>query len=243
MLSTEETLALIALAQKGEERAKETLIQNNSPLVKSVIKRFRNSRVDYEDLYQLGCLGFLKAIEHFDASFNVKFSTYAVPMIAGEVKRFLRDDGSIKVSRSTKTLAIKINRFVDEYQKENQVKPSLTEIGTKFDLSDSEVVFTMDSMTQLLSLDEKQEEDSNTSRSLLETVEEEDKSEKLLDLLILKDLIKDLSRRDKQIIVLRYFRDKTQSEIASELGVSQVQISRLECKILDKMKSAFRLNE
>ncbi|MDD4211323.1 MAG: SigB/SigF/SigG family RNA polymerase sigma factor [Clostridia bacterium] len=242
MLSVEETLGLIRRAQRGEKEAKADLIQNNSPLVKSVIKRFKSSRIDYDDLYQLGCVGFLKAIKNFNEDFGVKFSTYAVPMIAGEVKRFLRDDGSIKVSRSTKTLAIKINRFVESYQKENYIKPSLSEIGKEFDLSESEVVFTMDSSSSLLSLDERQDNDNINSRSILETVEEEDKSEKMLDLLILKDLLKDLDPRDKHIIIMRYFRDKTQSEIASELGVSQVQVSRLECKILDKMKIAFRVN-
>jgi RNA polymerase sporulation-specific sigma factor len=241
MLSTEETLALIRRAKEGEEEAKTSLIQNNSPLVKSVIKRFKNSRIDYDDLYQLGCVGFLKAINNFNEDYKVKFSTYAVPMIAGEVKRFLRDDGSIKVSRSTKTLAIKINRYIEQYQKEHYTKPSLKQIGEEFDLSESEVVFAMDSSSWLVSLDEKQDEDSASSRSVMESVEEDNKSEKLLDLLILKDLLKDLEPRDKHIIIMRYFRDKTQSEIAEELGVSQVQISRLECKILDKMKIAFRL--
>jgi len=243
MLSNEDTLALIRKAQNKDEKAKETLIEQNSPLVKSVIKRFRSSRIDYEDLYQLGCLGFLKAIKNFDESFQVKFSTYAVPMIAGEVKRFLRDDGSIKVSRSTKTLAIKINRFIEEHTKKNYTKPTLEEIGKQFDLDDTEVVFAMDANTQLISLDDKQDEDNASSRTILEGIEEEDKTEKMLDLLILKDLIKDLEPRDKQIIIMRYFRDKTQSEIALELGVSQVQISRLECKILDKMKHSFRISE
>jgi RNA polymerase sporulation-specific sigma factor len=230
MLSNEDTLALIRKAQNKDEKAKETLIEQNSPLVKSVIKRFRSSRIDYEDLYQLGCLGFLKAIKNFDESFQVKFSTYAVPMIAGEVKRFLRDDGSIKVSRSTKTLAIKINRFIEEHTKKNYTKPTLEEIGKQFDLDDTEVVFAMDANTQLISLDDKQDEDNASSRTILEGIEEEDK-------------IKDLEPRDKQIIIMRYFRDKTQSEIALELGVSQVQISRLECKILDKMKHSFRISE
>jgi RNA polymerase sporulation-specific sigma factor len=243
MLSSEVTKALIKKAQQGDEKAKETLIEENSPLVKSVIKRFRSSKIDYEDLYQLGCLGFLKAIKNFDENFEVKFSTYAVPMIAGEVKRFLRDDGSIKVSRSTKTLAIKIHRFVEEYTKEHFKKPSLEEIGKQFDLEESEIVFAMDASTQLISLDEKQDKDNTASRTILESIEEEDKTERMLDLFILKDLIKDLEPRDKQIIILRYFRDKTQSEIASQLGVSQVQVSRLECKILEKMKNSFRVNE
>jgi RNA polymerase sporulation-specific sigma factor len=242
MLSTRETLSLIKLAQKGEGKAKASLIENNSPLVKSVIKRYKNSRVDYEDLYQLGCVGFLKAIKNFDETYGVKFSTYAVPMIAGEVKRFLRDDGSIKVSRSTKTLAIKINRYIESYVKLNFVKPNLKQIAKEFDVSESDVVFSMDSANFLVSLDEKIQSDNTNSKSLLETIEEEDNSEKLLDLFILKDLIRRLQPRDKHIIIMRYFKDKTQSEIASELGVSQVQVSRLEYKILDRMKSAFRIN-
>jgi len=243
MLSSEETRALIVRAKQGDEKAKETLINENSPLVKSIIKRFRSSKLEYEDLYQLGCLGFLKAINNFDESFEVKFSTYAVPMIAGEIKRFLRDDGSVKVSRSIKSLACKIHRFVENYEKEHSNSPSLTTISKEFDISESEVVFTMDARLQPLSLDERQDEESSSSKSLIESVEEEDKTEKILDYLILKDLIKDLPPRDKQIIILRYYKDKTQSEIANELGVSQVQVSRLECKILEKMKHYFRFNE
>jgi len=243
MLSSEETRALIVRAKQGDEKAKETLIEENSPLVKSIIKRFRSSKLEYEDLYQIGCLGFLKAINHFDESFEVKFSTYAVPMIAGEIKRFLRDDGSVKVSRSTKTLACKIYHFVENYEKEHNNSPDLTTIAKEFDISESEVVFTMDARLQPLSLDERQDDENSSSKSLIESIEEEDKTEKILDYLILKELIKDLPPRDKQIIILRYYKDKTQSEIATELGVSQVQVSRLECKILEKMKHYFRFNE
>lgn len=243
MLSSEETLFFIKQAQKGDEKAKENLIEHNSPLVKSVIKRFKHSNIEYDDLYQLGCVGFLKAIYNFDETYGVKFSTYAVPMIAGEVKRFLRDDGAIKVSRSIKTLAIKINRYVEEYQKNNFKKPSLTEIAKEFDISESEVVFTMDSNSRIISLDERQEEENTGSRTVMETIEEEDKTEKLLNMFILKDLIKNLDERDKHIIIMRYFKDKTQTEIAKELRVSQVQVSRLENKILERMKEGFDITE
>jgi RNA polymerase sporulation-specific sigma factor len=240
MLSVEKTLELIAKAKDGSMDAKTTLINENSPLVKSVIKRYKKSRVDYEDLYQLGCVGFLKAIKNFDTSFGVRFSTYAVPMIAGEVKRFLRDDGSIKVSRSIKTLSIKINRFIETYTKRNFVKPKVKTIAGHFEVSEGDVVFAMDSGYAMLSLDERQDENNSSSRSLMESIEGEDKSERLLDLFILKDAISQLKPRDKHIIIMRYFRDKTQSEIATQLGVSQVQVSRLESRILDKMRASFR---
>lgn len=242
MLEHSKTLELIALAQIGDVKAKESLIEHNSPLVKSVIKRYKKSRIDYEDLYQLGCVGFLKAIKNFDTSFNVRFSTYAVPMIAGEVKRFLRDDGSIKVSRSLKSLNMKINRFVEEFASENFGKPTIKRISEEFEMDESEIVFAMDSCRALLSLDAKQDSSSANSRTILESIEVEDKSERMLDLFILKDVINDLCKRDKQIIIMRYFRDKTQSQIATQLGVSQVQVSRLEYKILEKMRVNFRVN-
>lgn len=242
MLEHVETLRLIAKAQGGDVKAKETLIEENSPLIKSIIKRYKNSQVEYDDLYQLGCVGFLKAINNFDPSFGTRFSTYAVPMIAGEVKRFLRDDGQIKVSRSLKSLNLKINRFVEEFAKTNNKRPNIKQIATEFCMEESEIVFAMDSAKALISLDAKQDQNVNNSRSIMESLVGEDKSERMLDLFILKDCLKNLEPRDKKIIMLRYFRDKTQSQIATELGVSQVQVSRLESKILERMKVNFRVN-
>jgi len=239
MLSIEETLALIKEAQSGSELAKEKLITNNSPLIKSVIKMYKNKGIEYDDLYQLGCLGFVKAIKNFDESFNVKFSTYAVPMVAGEVKRFLRDDGSIKVSRALKTLYIQINKFINKYKNENGESPTVSEIAKNFKIEESEVMFAIDSSRALISLDEQVEEDNSRSKTLLETIAEEDKTDKLLDNLLLKKIIKDLDERDKKIIYLRYYLDQTQSDVAKELGVSQVQVSRLEFKILEKIKRKF----
>ena len=242
MLDHKTTLGLIAQAQKGDEQAKASLIEHNSPLVKSVIRRYKNSRVDYEDLYQLGCLGFLKAIRNFNPAFEVRFSTYAVPMIAGEVKRFLRDDGSIKVSRALKSLNIKINRFVEECRSKDGTSPSIKQIADNFEMDENDIVFAMDSGQALISLDQKQDDKSPNSRTILEGIEGEDKTERMLDLFILKDVIKSLEERDKKIIILRYFRDKTQSQIAKELGISQVQVSRLEGKILERMRVNFRVN-
>jgi len=240
MLTNEETLELIIKAQNGNEKAKEELINNNSPLIKSVIKFYKNKGIEYDDLYQLGSLGFIKAILNFNPEFNVKFSTYAVPMIAGEVKRFLRDDGSIKVSRALKSLYIQINKFINKYKIDHNEAPTVSEIAKKFNIEESEVMFAIDSSRALLSLDEPVDDGSLKSKTLLETIAEDDKTDKLLDKIILKNIIKDLSSRDKKIIYLRYYLDRTQSEVAKELNVSQVQVSRLELKILEKIKQKFK---
>lgn len=241
MLDHEKTLELIIQAQKGDEQAKTILIEENSPLIKSIIKPYKFKGIEYDDLYQLGCLGFLKAISNFKAEFNTKFSTYAVPMIAGEVKRFMRDDGSIKVSRALKTLNIQINRFIIEFKAINSNEnPSIEQIAKHFNMDQQEIVFAMDSKKALLSLDEKQDENNPRSRSIMEAIEEPDAMDNLLESIMLKDILNSLPSRERKIIALRYFEDKTQSEIAQKLGVSQVQVSRLECKILEKLKAKFK---
>jgi len=240
MISSEETLKLIEKAQNGDEQAKEDLINNNSPLIKSIIKFYKNKGIEYDDLYQLGCLGFVKAIINFKAEFNVKFSTYAVPMIAGEVKRFLRDDGSIKVSRALKSLYIQINKYINNFKAEHDSSPSILEIAQNFNIEESEVMFAIDSSRALLSLDEPVEEGNNKSKTLMETIADEDKTDKMIDNIMLKSIIKDLNSRDKKIVYLRYYLDRTQSEVAKELKVSQVQVSRLELKILEKIKQRFK---
>lgn len=240
MLEQETVLKLIVLAKNGDEAAKTKLVEENSPLIKSVIKPYRNKGIDYDDLYQLGSLGFVKAIFNFDENFNVKFSTYAVPMIAGEIKRFMRDDGSIKVSRAIKTLSFQIDKFINDYKQKNfNNQPTINEIAKHFNVDEQEVVFAMDSKQALLSLDDRIDDSDSNSRSIMESIKEPDMMENVLDNLVLKDLIKNLPLRDKQIIAMRYFRDKTQSEIAKELGVSQVQVSRLENKIIEKLKNQF----
>ena len=191
--------------------------------------------MEYEDLYQLGSIGFLKAIKNFSPDFGVKFSTYAVPMVAGEVKRFLRDDGYIKVSRSTKSLAAKIAYFTQTYKNENRTSPKIEEIAAAFGIEAQEVVFAMDSAKFPISIYDKS--DDEHSQSIFEKLASDETSDDNLDKIILKDIIEKLDEREKKIIVLRYFRDKTQSEVARVLKVSQVQVSRLESKILDKLKT------
>lgn len=231
------TLELIGKAQNGNEQAKSDLVEQNSPLIKSVIRRYRNKGVDYDDLYQLGCIGFLKAIRNFSPEFGVKFSTYAVPMIAGEVKRFLRDDGYIKVSRSVKSLAAKIAYFVETYKNEHSESPDIETIANAFGVEPQEAVFALDSSKFPVSLYEKA--DDEHSQSLMDKIASKETVEDNLDRIVLKDAIAALDEREKKIVILRYYRDKTQSEVARVLHVSQVQVSRLENKIIEKLKKVF----
>ena len=237
MLDNERILQLVDLAQRGDQKAKGLLVEENSPLIKSVIKRFRNKGVEYDDLYQLGCMGFLKAIKNFNPDFGVKFSTYVVPMVLGEVKRFMRDDGAIKVSRALKTLNLQINRFVDEFVKVQNRSPGIEEVASHFQMDVQEIVLAMDSAKMPLSLNTPIEDDSE-SITLVDRLEsQEDENAKMLDNIALSEIIKKLNERDKKIIMLRYYFDKTQSEIAKQLNISQVQVSRLESKILENMRN------
>lgn len=232
MLDHDTTIALIKRAQSGDDGAKEELVKENIPLVKSVVKRFKG-RGEYDDLMQLGSIGFIKAIQNFDETYGVRFSTYAVPMISGEIKRFLRDDGAVKVSRWAKTLAQKINVFIDEKLKSGEKEPTVDEIAQNFGVEAEQVVFAMDTGHYLLSLSSTVGDDDVTLEDKIVGDRSPDED---LDKIMLKDFIEDLPEREKKVIILRYFRDKTQSEIAAELGVSQVQVSRIECKVLQKLK-------
>ena len=232
-----ETLKFLKLAKNGDEYAKEKLLQGNFPLIKSIVKTYQNKGVDYDDLYQIGCMGFLKAINNFDESFGVKFSTYAVPMISGEIKRFLRDDGSIKVSRAIKTLWLKIKAFIDECEKMGKDTPSIEQLAEKFEVETADIVYAMDASRMIVSLDAQIDENSNNSQSVIDRVIVDDRSDFVIDNILLKQAINELSDREKKIILLRYYRSKTQSEVANILGISQVQVSRLETKIIEKLKN------
>ena len=237
MLDFEQTLLLIEKAQNNDQDALNILVKENSPLIKSVIKRYRNKGVEYEDLYQIGSMGFLKAIQNFDKNFNVRFSTYAVPMIAGEIKRYLRDNGFIKVSRSVKHLSIQINKFVENYIAKNFESPTINQIAEEFGISTQDAVFAMESNIQPLSLySQVGGEGEDKQQMLIEKIPAVEQLDKQMDYFLLLNLIKELPPRDKKIIVLRYFRDKTKREIADILGISQVQVSRLENKILSQIK-------
>lgn len=238
MLNQEELLDYIRKAKTGDNSAKQTVFVHNEPLIKSIVRRFKNKGVEYEDLYQIASIGFLKAINNFDESFGVKFSTYTVPMVIGEIKRYMRDNGAIKVSRTLKILANKINRFIDVYQSENNVSPSIEFIAEKFSITQEEVVIALDSAKMPLSIFDKFE-DEDDGQELIEKIPYEDTEEKTLNKIHLSSIIETLNEREKKIIIMRYFRDKTQTEIAETMGVSQVQISRLENKIIDKLRLKF----
>lgn len=238
MLNQELLLDYIRKAKNGDESAKKIIFENNSPLIKSIIRRFKNKGVEYDDLHQIACIGFLKAINNFDESFGVKFSTYTVPMVIGEIKRYIRDNGAIKVSRTLKILANKINRFVDEYQLKHNDSPTVELIAKEFNITAEEVVIAMDSSKMPLSIYEKFD-DEEEGQELIEKISYVDEEETTLNKIHLSGIIESLDEREKKVIILRYFRDRTQSEIAESLGVSQVQVSRLESKIIEKIRLKF----
>ena len=235
MLNNDETLLLLERAKKGDDYAKEKLISFNSPLIKSIVKRYLNKGIEYDDLYQLGAMGFVKAINNYDANFNVKFTTYAVPMIAGEIKRFMRDDGTIKVSRSIKYLAVQIKNYINEYTKQHNKQPSIEKIGKALNIELNDVVLALEANITPLSLNDRVS-DSTDSPAILDKISDNFSLENLNNKLVLREMIETLCAREKQIIIMRYYLDKTQGEVAKELGVSQVQISRIENRILNEMR-------
>ena len=236
MLTREETLRHIRQAKSGCAESKKILIEENVLLVKSIVYRFRNKGVDFDDLFQLGCIGLLKAVYNFNEEFEVRFSTYAVPMIIGEIKRFLRDDGEIKVSRIIKYNALKISRFSESYQLKNGKEPTVEEISTALELQKEDVILALDSGKMTISLYDGIGDEQEKTQSLIEKIPSPETEEDRLERVYVKQLLNTLNEREKKLIILRYFRDKTQGEVASILGVSQVQISRLENKILKKLK-------
>ena len=235
MLTGEETAELLEKAKSGDDLAKEKLITFNSPLIKSVVKRYLNKGIEYDDLYQLGAMGFVKAINNFNPSFSVKFTTYAVPMIAGEIKRFLRDDGSVKVSRSIKHNAVILKNYIAEYNKKYGENPSLEQISKEFNMEINDIVLAMEANTTPLSLNEKFHDDEESS-TIMDKLTDDFSVDRYVDKLAIREMVKNLTAREKQVIIMRYYLDKTQSEIAKELGVSQVQVSRIENKVLKDFK-------
>lgn len=238
MINHDETLALIEKAQQGDNDAMQTLIVANSPLIKSIVKRFLGRSYEFDDLFQLGSIGLLKAVRNFQSKFGVKFSTYAVPMIIGEIKRFLRDDGSIKVSRSVKLLCGQINQFIANYEEEHQVKPSMEQIAQQFNIEPQEVVFVMDSAKTAISLFASQDDESG-NLLVMDRLITGNEAEDMMNGFALSQALQSLSEREKIIIFSRFFHDKTQSEIAKQLNISQVQVSRLEFKILETLRNKF----
>ena len=234
-LDDAEVKRLIALSQSGDMRARDTLVNCNMRLVWSVVQRFLNRGYEPEDLFQIGCIGLLKSVDKFDLSFDVKFSTYAVPMIIGEIQRFLRDDGTVKVSRSLKEMANKIRKTKDELAKTLGRIPTVKEIAEELQVTPEEVVFAQEANKPPSSIHETVFENDGDPITLMDQIADESQ-EKWFDKLALGEAIGTLSERERLIVYLRYFKDQTQSEVASRLGISQVQVSRLEKKILQTIR-------
>ncbi|CAG9610913.1 RNA polymerase sigma-F factor [Bacillus rhizoplanae] len=234
-LKDRELKELIQRSQDGDQGARDLIIQNNMRLVWSVVQRFLNRGYEPEDLFQIGCIGLLKSVDKFDLSFDVKFSTYAVPMIIGEIQRFLRDDGTVKVSRSLKETGNKIRKMKDELSKEYGRAPTVTEIAEALELTPEEVVMAQEASRTPSSIHETVYENDGDPITILDQIA--DRSEtKWFDKIALKEAIRELDERERLIVYLRYYKDQTQSEVAERLGISQVQVSRLEKKILKQMK-------
>ena len=237
-LSEMDTLKLIERTKKGDKESQELIIEKNIGLVWSIVKRFQNRGYEPEDLFQIGCIGLIKAINKFDTSFNVKFSTYAVPMIIGEVKRFIRDDGLIKVSRSLKEISNKVRITKEIMQKELGREPSITEIADRLNLPPEDITMALEATYVPEYLYNSISDGDNSPIMLIDRVDSEayPSESEIIDRITLMQILNTLEPREKQIIVLRYFKEKTQAQIASMLGISQVQVSRLEKKILKKLK-------
>ncbi|KIL37796.1 sporulation sigma factor SigF [Gordoniibacillus kamchatkensis] len=234
-LDDAEVKRLIALSQSGDQLARETLVNCNIRLVWSVVQRFLNRGYEAEDLFQIGCIGLLKSVDKFDLSYDVKFSTYAVPMIIGEIQRFLRDDGTLKVSRSLKELANKVRKTKDELSKKIGRLPTIKEVADELGITPEDVVFAQEAGKPLSSIHETVFENDGDPITLMDQIAD-DTQDKWFEKLALSEAIGALSERERLIVYLRYFRDQTQSEVASRLGISQVQVSRLEKKILQSIK-------
>ena len=228
LLSHEETLELIERVQNGDEEAKEILIKNNLGLVRSVISKFSNIGYERDDLFQLGSIGLIKSIYKFDPKFNVKFSTYAVPMILGEIKRYLRDDGMVKVSRSLKQIAIKAKTQTEILTKKLGREPSIEELAHELDIEKEDLVMAMEANFSVEYLHGVIHEEEGSPICLIDKIslKGENEEERVIDNLLLKQVLDKLEKRERQIIVLRYFEDKTQSEIGDILNISQVHCSR-----------------
>ena len=233
----ESIYSLIEKAQTGDLVAKEEILQENSGLIWSVVKRFKG-RGEQEDLYQIGAIGLLKCIDKFDFSFGVKFSTYAVPMIMGEIKRFLRDDGAVKVSRSIKELAYRARKVQDEILMREARELSIAELADLLNEDKENVVMALESLKEVQSLNsDEKHADAYRNIPWIDLLGVPTEDEKILDSISLQKALSILSTKERQVIILRYFQDKTQTEVAKKMGISQVQVSRIEKRILLQLRN------
>ena len=231
------TIALIRQSHDGDEKVREQLVEENIGLIWCIVKRFYGRGAEPEDLFQIGSIGLLKAIDKFDMTYDVKFSTYAVPMISGEIKRFLRDDGMIKVSRTLKELSYKAYFAKEKLQEKLGRDPTLEELAEAMEVEKEELVMAMESSGEVESLHKPIYQKDGNEIQLMDKLEETgEQEEKVLNQMLLMQLLEGLEKEERQLIYLRYFANQTQSQVGKTLGISQVQVSRLEKKILKNLR-------
>ena len=236
----DEMMELIAKAHQGDKEARDQMVLDNVGLVWSIVRRFQGRGYEMEDLFQIGSIGLLKAVDKFDLSYDVKFSTYAVPMILGEVKRFLRDDGMIKVSRSIKEMALRVKSVREALCFSMGREPTIEEIAAEVGASKEEVAISIEAGAEVESLYKTVNQNDENSLCLMDKIEDQDESqEKLLNHMVLEKLIGQLGEKEREIILRRYYKNQTQTQVAEALDISQVQVSRLEKKILKQMREQF----
>ena len=232
-----DTLTLINRAHQGDKLARDKILIENTGLIWSIVRRFLNRGHEGEDLFQIGCIGMLKAIDRFDTEFDVAFSTYAVPMIAGEIRRFIRDDGIVKISRKIKENQMKIMHQREIYINEKKQEPTIEELEKVCDLTKEEIVMAMDASRNVESID-KEMYSKDSAYTLMDLAEDDTNIEEtILNKIMVQQLMDMLESKERKIINLRYFKNKTQSQVAKEMGMTQVHVSRLEKKILNSMRN------
>lgn len=233
----DDNMQLIKLAKEGDKIALDNLVEMNLPLVSSLSKKFLNRGYEYDDIFQIGCIGLVKAINNFDESFKVKFSTYAVPMIVGEIKRFLRDDGIIKVSRSIKNTARKLHYDREALTKKLGREPTIEELSKFSEIDKEDIITALESSNNMQYLYDTIHHDDGAPVLLIDKLSEDyEEDTEVIDRLALKEALTKLDLKSRQIIMLRYFKDKTQIQVAKMMGISQVQVSRIEKKVLKMMR-------
>ena len=239
-MGLDDVMAKIQKAHQGDKTARDQLVMDNMGLVWSIVRRFKGRGYELEDLFQIGSIGLLKAIDKFDLSYDVRFSTYAVPMIAGEIKRFLRDDGMIKVSRSIKEMGAKVKTARESLCGSLGREPTVEEIAGEIGATREEVAVSMEAAAEVESLYKNVGNGEDKSLCLMDKIEDHsERQEELINHMVLEKLISQLGEKDREIIIRRYFRNQTQTQVAVSLGISQVQVSRLEKKIVKQMREQF----
>ena len=237
VLSNEEKNELFIKIKKGDNNARKAFVNGNLRLVLSVIQRFRGRGESADDLFQVGCVGLIKAIDNFDLTQGVQFSTYAVPMIIGEVRRYLRDNNSIRVSRSTRDLAYKIIQYKEKYNKEHGKEPKIEEIAKELEIKKEEVAFSLDAIQDPISLQEPIYNDGKDNIYIMDQVKDKKNTdESWAENMTIMQAMKRLNEKEKEIVIKRFFDGRTQMEVATEIGISQAQVSRLEKSAIDHIK-------